>query len=96
MSLISVIVPVYKVEKYLHRCVQSILNHSYKNWEAIFVNDGSTDSSLTILQEYAKKDDRIRIIDKKNGGPSSARNAGLDALQTDFFAFADSDDSTLN
>lgn len=90
---VTIIVPVYNTEKYLHRCVQSILNQSYKNWEAIFVNDGSTDSSLSILQEYAKKDDRIRIIDKKNGGPSSARNAGLDALQTDFFAFADSDDS---
>lgn len=90
---VSIIVPVYNAEKYLHRCVQSILNQSYKNWEAIFVNDGSTDSSLSILQEYAKKDSRIRVIDKNNGGPASARNAGLDALRTDFFAFADADDS---
>lgn len=90
---VSIIVPVYNAEKYLHRCVQSILNQSYKNWEAIFVNDGSTDSSLSILQEFAKIDARIRIINKNNAGPASARNAGLDALQTDFFTFVDADDS---
>ena len=90
---LSVIVPVYNAEKHLHRCIQSILNQSYENWEAIFVNDGSTDSSLSILQEYAKDDHRFTIINKKNGGASSARNAGLDALKTDFFVFVDADDS---
>lgn len=90
---VSVIVPVYNAEKYLHRCVQSILNQSYEHWEAIFVNDGSTDSSLSILQEYAKSDHRFTIINKSNGGVSSARNAGLDALQTEYFTFVDADDS---
>lgn len=59
---VSVIVPVYNAEKYLHRCLQSILNQTYQNWEAVFVNDGSTDSSLDILQSYADNDSRIRII----------------------------------
>lgn len=86
-KIVSIIVPVYNAEKYLHRCIQSILNQSYKNWEAIFVNDGSTDSSLSLLQEYAKKDSRIRIINKNNGGAASARNAGLDALRTIFLPF---------
>ncbi len=90
---VSIIVPVYNAEKYLHRCIQSILNQSYENWEAIFVNDGSTDSSLNILQDYAKRDNRFRIINKVNGGVSSARNAGLDALKTDYFTFVDADDS---
>lgn len=90
---VSVIVPVYNAEKHLHRCVQSILNQSYENWEAIFVNDGSTDSSLSILQEYSQHDNRIHVINKCNGGPASARNVGLDALQTDFFTFVDADDS---
>ncbi len=92
-KVVSIIVPVYNAERYLHRCIQSILNQSYKNWEAIFVNDGSTDSSLSILQEYTQKDTRIRIINKNNGGAASARNAGLDALRTIFFTFLDADDS---
>ena len=89
---VSVIVPVFNAAKYLKRCLESILAQSYKNWVAILVNDGSTDSSLDILNFYAKKDKRFRVINKGNGGASSARNAGLDALQTEYFCFVDADD----
>lgn len=90
--LISVIVPVYNVEKYLARCLDSIIRQSFNNLEIICVNDGSTDNSLQILKQYAKKDHRIRIIDKTNGGLSSARNAGLSIATGDFISFIDSDD----
>ena len=89
---ISVIVPVYNVEKYLRRCVDSILNQTYRNLEIILVNDGSTDSSLQICNEYVQKDARIVVINKPNGGLSSARNAGLDAATGDYIGFVDSDD----
>ena len=75
---ISVIVPVYKVEPYLRRCVDSILAQSYTNLEIILVDDGSPDNCPTICDEYAAKDDRVRVIHKPNGGLSDARNAGLD------------------
>ncbi len=92
MPEISVIVPVYNVEKYIRKCLDSIINQTFKDIEIICVNDGSTDKSREILTEYQKKDSRIKIIDKKNGGLSSARNAGLKAAQGKFISFIDSDD----
>ncbi len=89
---ISVIVPVYNAEKYLDRCVESIVAQTYKNLEIILVDDGSTDNSPAICDAWAKKDSRIRVIYKKNGGVSSARNAGLDACTGDYIGFADADD----
>ncbi len=91
-NLISVIVPVYKVELYLKKCVDSLLNQTYKNLEIILVDDGSPDNCPKICDEYAKKDNRIKVIHKKNGGLSSARNAGLDIAKGDYIAFVDSDD----
>ena len=90
--LISVIVPVYNVAAYLSRCVDSILAQSYENLQIILVNDGSSDDSGRICEEYAKKDARIQVIHQKNGGLSSARNAGIDAASGDYLAFVDSDD----
>lgn len=78
MDLISVIVPIYNVEKYLKDCLNSIINQTYKNLEIILVDDGSKDSCGKICDEYAKKDTRIQVIHKENGGLSSARNTGLD------------------
>ncbi|MBQ8322887.1 MAG: glycosyltransferase [Clostridia bacterium] len=89
---ISVIVPVYNTEKYLRRCVDSILKQTYSDLEIILVDDGSTDSSGKICDEYALKDERIKVIHKPNGGLSSARNAGLDAATGDYIGFVDSDD----
>ena len=90
--LISVIVPVYKVEKYLHRCVDSILNQTYRNLEIILVDDGSPDNCGAICDEYAAKDNRIRVIHQENTGVSAARNAGLEACTGEYVAFVDSDD----
>ena len=89
---ISVIVPVYKVEEYLNKCVDSIINQTYKNLEIILVDDGSPDSCGKICDEYAKKDNRIKVIHKENGGVSSARNIGLDVATGDYVGFVDSDD----
>lgn len=89
---ISVIVPIYKVEDYLHRCVDSIINQTYTNLEIILVDDGSPDNCPMICDEYAKKDSRIRVIHKKNGGLSDARNAGLDIARGEYIGFVDSDD----
>ena len=89
---ISVIVPVYNVEQYLERCVDSIINQTYKNLEIILVNDGSTDNSGQLCDELAKKDDRIRVIHKKNGGLSDARNKGEESSTGDYIIFIDSDD----
>ncbi len=91
-DLISVIVPVYNVEKYLRKCIDSIVNQTYKNLEIILVDDGSTDGSGKICDEYAEKDSRIRVIHKENGGQATARNAALDIVTGSFIAFADSDD----
>ena len=77
-NMISVIVPVYKVEKYLNACVKSIVNQTYKNLEIILVDDGSPDDCPQMCDEWAKKDSRIKVIHQKNGGLSAARNAGLD------------------
>ncbi len=92
MPKISVIVPVYNVEKYLKECLDSIINQTLSDIEIICVNDGSTDNSLKILEEYALKDKRIKIINKENGGLSSARNAGLDIAKGEYILFVDSDD----
>lgn len=90
--LISVIVPVYKVEKYLDRCVESIVNQTYKNLEIILVDDGSPDNCPAMCDAWAEKDSRIRVIHKENGGVSSARNMGLDIATGDYIGFVDSDD----
>ncbi len=90
--LISIIVPVYKVEKYLHECIGSVLAQSYKNWELLLVDDGSPDYSGKICDEYAKKDKRIRVFHKVNGGVSSARNLALKNIQGKWVTFLDSDD----
>ncbi|HFU4055250.1 TPA: glycosyltransferase [Streptococcus suis] len=91
-ELISVIVPVYNVENYLHECLDSILNQTYQNLEIILVNDGSTDSSGRICDDYAAKDSRIKVIHQENGGLSDARNKGLDTMTGQFVTFVDSDD----
>lgn len=90
--LISVIIPVYKVEQYLPRCVDSVLTQTYSNLEIILVDDGSPDRCGSICDDYARKDPRVRVIHKENGGLSSARNAGLDIAQGEYIAFLDSDD----
>lgn len=89
---ISIIVPVYNAEKKLERCVASLRGQSYENIEILLVNDGSRDNSLNICQKLAQEDGRIRVIDKPNGGVSSARNAGLDGATGEFVMFCDSDD----
>jgi glycosyltransferase involved in cell wall biosynthesis len=91
---ISVIVPVYNVSPYLRRCLDSLLNQTLKDYEVILIDDGSTDDSATICEEYVSKDFRFTLIRKQNGGLSSARNAGLDRAKGEAIAFIDSDDST--
>lgn len=88
----SVIVPVYNAEKYLEKCLDSIINQSFDNFELILVNDGSNDKSLHILKDYAKKDKRIILIDQKNQGVSSARNRGISEAKGEYLMFVDSDD----
>lgn len=90
--LVSIIVPVYKVEKYLERCVNSILNQTYRNIEVILVDDGSPDKCGVICDEYQKKDNRIRVIHKKNGGLSDARNVAIPLVKGEYISFIDSDD----
>lgn len=91
-ELISVIVPVYNVEQYLDKCVQSIIDQTYGNLEIILIDDGSTDHSGEICENWRKKDKRIIVVHKKNGGLSEARNAGLDISTGKYIAFVDSDD----
>lgn len=92
MELVSVIVPVYKVEKYLHKCVDSILSSTYTNLEVILVDDGSPDSCPQVCDSYAQADARVKVIHQDNRGLCAARNAGLDAASGKYVAFADSDD----
>lgn len=89
---ISIIVPVYNVEKYICKCIDSILNQTFTDFELILIDDGSTDKSGKICDEYKKKDSRIKVIHKKNEGLSSARNIGLDIAQGKYIGFVDSDD----
>lgn len=91
-ALISIIVPVYKVEKYLEECIQSVLSQTYRNLEIIFVDDGSPDDCGKICDKYAAQDDRIKVIHKENAGVARARNSGLDIARGDLISFIDSDD----
>ena len=90
--LVSIIVPVYNVKPYLNRCVNSLLGQSYQNMELLLVDDGSTDGSETLCDEYAAQDARVRVLHKKNGGLSDARNAGVDAAKGEYLSFVDGDD----
>ena len=90
--MISIIVPIYNVEPYLHRCVDSLSKQSYEDFELILVDDGSPDNCGTLCEEYAAQDDRVRVIHKPNGGLSDARNAGMEIAQGEYIAFVDSDD----
>lgn len=89
---VSIIVPVYKVESFLPKCIESIQNQTYKNWELILVDDGSPDNSGKVCDEYAKGDSRIRVLHKENGGVSSARNLGLENIKGEWVTFVDADD----
>ena len=91
--MISVIVPVYNAEKYLHRCIDSILAQTFTDFELLLINDGSKDNSGAICDEYAAKDSRVRVFHKENGGASSARNLGLDNAKGEWITFVDSDDT---
>lgn len=91
-TCISIIVPVYNIEEYLPRCIESILNQTYTNLQLILVDDGSKDSSGRICDEYAKKDSRIIVVHKENGGSSSARNVGIEMATGEYLGFVDSDD----
>ncbi len=95
-KLVSVIIPVFNVEDYLKQCIESILKQTYKNLEIIILNDGSTDNSKSICEIYKKKDSRIKLYSKKNGGLSSARNYGLEKSNGDYILFVDSDDFIEN
>lgn len=90
--LVSIIVPVYRVESYLDRCVQSVIQQTYKHWELILIDDGSPDKSGEICDTWANRDNRIRVYHKVNGGVSSARNLGLVHMKGDYMTFLDSDD----
>ena len=90
--MVSIIIPVYNVEKYLMKCLDSVINQTYSDWEAILVDDGSSDGSPAICDEYAKKDSRFKVVHQANGGASKARNAGLDEAKGDLVIFIDSDD----
>ncbi len=92
MPAISVIIPIYNVEKYLRRCLDSVKNQTFQDWEAICVNDGSPDNSATILEEYASHDARFKIVNKENGGLSDARNAGMAVATGEYILYLDSDD----
>ena len=91
-NLVSVIIPVYNVQQYLPQCLESVCNQTYSRIEIIVVDDGSKDTSGTIADEYAEKDERITVIHKANGGLSSARNEGIDHAKGEYYLFVDSDD----
>lgn len=91
--MISIIIPVYKVEQGINRCIESVLKQSYKDWELLLIDDGSPDKSGIICNEYATKDNRIKVFHKENGGVSSARNMGLDRAKGDWIVFIDGDDT---
>lgn len=92
MELVSIIIPVYKVEKYLNKCVESVVNQTYKNLEIILVDDGSPDNCPNMCEDWVKKDSRIKVIHRKNGGLSAARNSGIEVAKGEYFCFVDSDD----
>lgn len=90
--MFSIIVPVYNVEKYLDKCLKSILRQTFKDFECIIIDDGSQDNSNIIIDKYVKLDQRFKVIHQKNMGISAARNAGLDIAEGDYITFIDSDD----
>ena len=92
MPAISIIIPVYNVERFLERCLDSVLAQTWRDWEVVCVNDGSPDSSQAILERYASGDSRIKIVNKPNGGLSDARNVGLKNAGGEFIVDLDSDD----
>jgi len=92
MVAVSIVIPVYNIEKYLPICLDSIINQTFTDFEVICVNDGSKDNSLKILEEYAKRDFRIKVISQENGGSGSARNNGLKNAQGKYIQFLDGDD----
>lgn len=92
MPLISIIVPVYNSVSTLNRCLDSILNQTFSDWELLLIDDGSTDRSTELCDQYASKDQRIKVFHKKNGGVSSARNIGLSHAKGEWITFVDSDD----
>lgn len=94
--LISIIVPVYNTERNIHRCIESIQNQTFVDWELLLIDDGSVDHSGELCDQYAAKDQRIKVFHKKNGGVSSARNVGLDNAKGEWITFCDSDDEILN
>lgn len=96
MADVSIIVPVYKVEKYLDRCVESLINQTLKNIEIILVDDGSPDNCPALCDKWAKKDDRIKVIHKENAGLGFARNSGMEIAKGRFIGFVDSDDYVKN
>lgn len=92
IPLVSIIIPVYNAEMYVSRCIESVLNQSYANIELILVNDGSTDTSNEICQEYEMRDDRVFLLAQRNGGVAKARNTGIDIMSGEYVTFVDSDD----
>ena len=92
MIKVSVIIPVYNVEIYIEKCINSLINQTLKEIEFIFVNDGSPDNSVSIIKKYQKKDKRIKLLEKENGGQASARNLGMKHAKGEYIAFVDSDD----
>ncbi len=95
MIKVSIIVPVYNIETYLRHCIDSLIVQTLKEIEIILVDDGSTDSGGTICDEYADRDERIKVVHKTNGGLSDARNTGINLARGDFIGFVDGDDSVL-
>ena len=95
MPKISIIIPVYNTENYLHCCIDSILAQTYTDFELLLIDDGSTDKSSKICDEYAEKDSRIRVIHKENGGANAARKLGIEKANGEYVIFVDSDDSIL-
>ncbi|CUP39536.1 glycosyltransferase family 2 protein [Intestinibacter bartlettii] len=96
MPKISVIVPIYNIEEYVEECINSILNQTFKDFELLLVDDGSTDNSFDICRKYEKEDNRIKVIHKKNGGLSDARNVGIDKACGEYLCFIDGDDFIAN
>lgn len=96
MKKVSIILPIYNVEKYLEKCVNSVINQTYQNIEVILVDDGSKDSSGRICDKLVESDNRIKVIHKKNGGLASARNAGYEAATGEYIMYIDSDDVIKN
>ena len=95
-DLVSVIVPVYNVEKYVAKCLDSLISQTYDNIQIIIVNDGSSDRSLDIVERYKNIDSRVKVYNKKNGGLSDARNTGIKYAEGEFICFVDSDDWVSN